>query len=136
MKIVGHVCEQHKWGYVTVGLAFLVRYTRTLAKCGQYNGEMSQDARNESLKKFKNHSNVKVLIASLKCGGVGLNLTMASKVICVDLWWNSAIEQQGKTLCTSIHGDSCSSLASILPRLPHWSKRRDLYLALRRQRHN
>ncbi len=61
---------------------------------------MSQDARSESLKKFENHSNIKVLIASLKCGGVGLNLTMASKVICVDLWWNSAIEQQGKTQCT------------------------------------
>jgi SNF2 family DNA or RNA helicase len=25
---------------------------------------------------------------------VGLNLTMASKVICVDPWWNHAIEQQ------------------------------------------
>lgn len=70
------------------------------AKCVQYNGEMSQDARSESLKKFEHHSNIKVLIASLKCGGVGLNLTMASKVICVDLWWNSAIEQQGKAPCT------------------------------------
>jgi len=74
--------------------------TREPAKCVQYNGTMSQDARSESLKKFENHSNIKVLIASLKCGGVGLNLTMASRVICVDLWWNSAIEQQGKTPCT------------------------------------
>jgi len=136
MKVVGQVCEQHKWGHCSVGLASLVRFTRIPAKCGQYNGEMSQDARSESLKKFKNHSNVKVLIASLKCGGVGLNLTMASKVICVDLWWNSAIEQQGKSQSTLLHGDLYSSLASILSRLPDWSERRDLYLALRRQRHN
>ncbi len=97
MKIVRQVCEQHKWGCCTVSLASVVHITRIPAKCGQYNGEMTQDARRESLKKFENHSNIKVLIASLKCGGVGLNLTMASKVICVDLWWNSAIEQQGKT---------------------------------------
>jgi SNF2 family DNA or RNA helicase len=29
-----------------------------------------------------------------KTGAVGLNLTMASKVIMVDPWWNSASEQQ------------------------------------------
>jgi hypothetical protein len=34
-------------------------------------------------------------IASLKCGGQGLNLTCANRVILVDPWWNSAIEQQG-----------------------------------------
>lgn len=76
MKIVGRVCEQRKWGHC------------------HYNGEISQPTRKENLKKFESHSNIKVLIASLKCGGVGLNLTMASKVICVDLWYNSAIEQQ------------------------------------------
>jgi hypothetical protein len=26
MKIVGQVCEQHKWGYCTVGLASFVSY--------------------------------------------------------------------------------------------------------------
>jgi hypothetical protein len=54
---------------------------------------------------------LKLMVASLKCGGVGLNLTCASRVICVgiphsrsykqilipsqiDLWWNSYVEQQ------------------------------------------
>jgi SNF2 family DNA or RNA helicase len=36
------------------------------------------------------------MIASLKAGGTGLNLTMANKCILVDLWWNEAVEQQAK----------------------------------------
>ena len=58
---------------------------------------MSHDSRDESLETFRDDTDKKILIASLKCGGIGLNLTMASKVICVDLWWNSCVEQQGKT---------------------------------------
>ena len=57
---------------------------------------MPYEARDESLAMFRDDADKQVLIASLKCGGVGLNLTMASKVICVDLWWNSCVEQQGK----------------------------------------
>jgi len=30
----------------------------------------------------------------LKCGGLGLNLTCANRVIIVDLWWNLAMESQ------------------------------------------
>lgn len=59
---------------------------------------MSHEGRDESLAEFKEDANKKVLIASLKCGGEGLNLTMASKVICVDLWWNDCAEKQGKSL--------------------------------------
>ena len=33
-------------------------------------------------------------IAGLKCGGQGLNLTGANRVINIDLWWNYAVEQQ------------------------------------------
>jgi SNF2 family DNA or RNA helicase len=37
---------------------------------------------------------VPVLLASLKAGGVGLNLTAADTVIHLDPWWNPAVEQQ------------------------------------------
>ena len=37
---------------------------------------------------------VPVLLASLKAGGLGLNLTAADTVIHVDPWWNPAAEQQ------------------------------------------
>lgn len=50
--------------------------------------------RDEVVQRFQNDSTTGVMLASLKSGGTGLNLTMASKVILVDLWWNSSIEQQ------------------------------------------
>ncbi|TAM60062.1 MAG: DEAD/DEAH box helicase [Rhodanobacter sp.] len=37
---------------------------------------------------------VTILLASLKAGGVGLNLTAADAVIHYDPWWNPAVEQQ------------------------------------------
>ena len=69
--------------------------------------------RDQSLNAFEADPNIKVLVASLKCGGTGmsldspkilfmlidcsgLNLTAASKVICVDLWFNNCVEQQGR----------------------------------------
>ncbi|KAF8819796.1 SWI2/SNF2-containing protein RAD5 [Cardiosporidium cionae] len=36
----------------------------------------------------------RVLLCSLKAGGVGLNLIAASRVYLMDLWWNPAIEEQ------------------------------------------
>jgi superfamily II DNA or RNA helicase len=38
----------------------------------------------------------KILLASLKAGGVGLNLTAADAVIHYDPWWNPAVEQQAE----------------------------------------
>src|SRR5699024_6513844 len=35
-----------------------------------------------------------VFLISLKAGGTGLNLTGAVTVILLDLWWNSAVEDQ------------------------------------------
>src|SRR5215469_6068431 len=72
---------------------------------------MSHEARAASIKIFEEKPEVRILLASLKCGGgklspssailileltvsVGLNLTMAQKVISIDPWWNSAVEQQ------------------------------------------
>ena len=37
---------------------------------------------------------VPILLASLKAGGVGLNLTAADAVIHYDPWWNPAVETQ------------------------------------------
>lgn len=60
---------------------------------------MNIAARDKAIDQFGSNPALKILIASLKCGGVGLNLTMASRVICVDLWWNDAVEQQGIFQC-------------------------------------
>jgi SNF2 family DNA or RNA helicase len=55
---------------------------------------MSHTARDKAIQDFADKPNIRVLLASLRCGGLGLNLTMASRVIIIDPWWNSAAEQQ------------------------------------------
>lgn len=55
---------------------------------------MSLSARDKAIANFAENNEVQIMLASLRCGGLGLNLTMASKVIIVDPWWNSAVEQQ------------------------------------------
>jgi SNF2 family DNA or RNA helicase len=58
------------------------------------NGKMPIKSREVQLKEFENEEDTKILIASMKTGGSGLNLTMANKCIIYDLWWNEAMEQQ------------------------------------------
>lgn len=61
----------------------------------RYTGAMTQDSRRKALENFADpKKNVRILLASLRCGGIGLNLTMASRVITLDPWWNSSVEQQ------------------------------------------
>src|SRR5271170_579301 len=56
-------------------------------------GKMRKDQRDNMLQAFRTTS-MPVLLVSLKSGSVGLNLTAASRVIMVDMWWNPAIEDQ------------------------------------------
>ena len=66
----------------------------SLSNGQKYYGKMSHGARDKALEDFEQDEEAVILIASLKSGGIGLNLTMANRVINVDLWWNSSIEQQ------------------------------------------
>lgn len=50
--------------------------------------------RQAMIDRFQNDIRSKVLVLSLKAGGLGLNLTSASAVIHYDLWWNPAVEAQ------------------------------------------
>lgn len=63
---------------------------------------MNISARDKTLEMFRDDADKLIMVASLKCGGVGLNLTMASRVICVDLWWNNSVEQQGTWATTGV----------------------------------
>lgn len=75
-KILGRMCNAEKWRFI------------------YYSGDMKQSARSDAVETFHSDNNVKVMIAGLKCGGQGLNLTCANRVISVDLWWNHSVEQQ------------------------------------------
>ncbi|CAE6483099.1 unnamed protein product [Rhizoctonia solani] len=60
----------------------------------RYDGQMKREEREETLTRFKKQGGPKILLISLKCGGVGLNLTEANRVVCMDLAWNAATENQ------------------------------------------
>ena len=60
-----------------------------------YHGGVSQLERDRMIRSFQSPTSVSnVLILSLKCGGVGINLTAANIVFHFDLWWNPAVEKQ------------------------------------------
>ncbi|KAL7418957.1 hypothetical protein Q5752_006641 [Cryptotrichosporon argae] len=64
-----------------------------------FRGDMTQNARNEAVRLFSVPTAVdpdapRVMLLSTKAGGVGLNLTIANKVICLDLCWSPAMENQ------------------------------------------
>lgn len=57
-------------------------------------GSMDVKARDQSLKEFREDGNVRVMLMSLKAGGVALNLTVANHIYLMDPWWNPAAEMQ------------------------------------------
>jgi len=59
-----------------------------------YHGGLSQNTRTEVINKFQNDPLARIMLISLKAGGLGLNLTAASRVIHYDLWYNPAVENQ------------------------------------------
>ena len=58
IKILAKVCTSEHWGFNT------------------YHGEMSLDAREKAIEEFGKDESKNILLASLKSGGLGLNLTM------------------------------------------------------------
>ncbi|KAH7115996.1 DNA repair protein-like protein rad5 [Dendryphion nanum] len=76
IKILAKVCQEEGWGFE------------------EYHGGMSCVARDKAIVDFAQNADNRILLASLRSGGLGLNLTMASRVIVMDPWWNSASEQQ------------------------------------------
>lgn len=74
LDIVERVLDEEGWGLV------------------RYQGSMDVDEREEALRVFRADPECLVLVTSLRAGGVGLNLVDANLVVCLDLWWNAAVE--------------------------------------------
>ncbi|KAF8067663.1 SNF2 family N-terminal domain-containing protein [Lyophyllum atratum] len=60
----------------------------------KYQGDMNRSKRDQAVRVFMSKDKARVMLMSLKCGGVGLNLTRANNVISLDLGWSQAIEAQ------------------------------------------
>ncbi len=54
----------------------------------RYDGSMRNDHREASLERLRNDPKTRILLCSLKCGSLGLNLTAASRVVILEPFWN------------------------------------------------
>ncbi|KAK6454682.1 ATPase/DNA helicase [Scheffersomyces xylosifermentans] len=63
----------------------------------KFDGRLHMQDRQKVLEKFNENSRndkITILLLSLKAGGVGLNLTTASRAFMMDPWWSPSVEDQ------------------------------------------
>jgi SNF2 family DNA or RNA helicase len=60
----------------------------------RYDGKMRNDAREASLHALRSDPRTRLLLCSLRCGSLGLNLTAATRVVILEPFWNPFIEEQ------------------------------------------
>ncbi|OQD60065.1 hypothetical protein PENPOL_c029G07140 [Penicillium polonicum] len=75
-RILKYLCEDNNWKY------------------SQITGRMANRSREIHLDNFRNDDETKIMIASIKTGGLGLDFSVANKCILVDLWWNEPVQDQ------------------------------------------
>ena len=68
--------------------------TRASIPFVRFDGAMTQKARAAVITEFTDSKKGLVLLLSLRAGGVGLNLTAATRVFMMDPWWSFAVEAQ------------------------------------------
>lgn len=61
-----------------------------------YTGQLSTPQRDKVEEAFRTQDEHKVLLLSLRAGGLGLNLSRANYVLHFDRWWNPAVERQAE----------------------------------------
>ncbi|KAH0491890.1 hypothetical protein TgHK011_003292 [Trichoderma gracile] len=59
-----------------------------------YSGALPKQKQDHAMNAFQNDPKVMVMISTMKSGGQSHNLTVANRVIIVDLWWNKMAEKQ------------------------------------------
>ena len=57
-------------------------------------GTMNCKDRQKSVDDFRSDPDINVFLLSVKCAGIGLNLTSANHCFMLDTWWNFATEDQ------------------------------------------
>jgi SNF2 family DNA or RNA helicase len=58
-----------------------------------FHGELAKGKRDEMVERFQ-AGRERIMVLTLKAGGVGINLTRANHVFHFDRWWNPAVENQ------------------------------------------
>lgn len=63
-------------------------------RCVRLDGSLSAAGRANVLRVFRDDSDIKVLLATISCGGIGLDLTTASRAYIMEPQWNPMSESQ------------------------------------------
>ena len=96
-----------------------IRYARL-------DGTMTREERAKAMDQLRSNRKVEVLLVSTRAGGVGLNLTAASRCYLVDPYWNPSVESQAIDRIVSSLPDSGAGqrlMGSIVwVRLDLWSR--------------
>ena len=92
LTILQRECHQHKFivfsqftSMLDLVEPFLRDENLTFTR---YDGSMRNDLREASLERLRNDKRTRILLCSLKCGSLGLNLTAASRVVILEPFWN------------------------------------------------
>ncbi|TVY85303.1 putative ATP-dependent helicase [Lachnellula suecica] len=98
IQILGKEIAEHKFivfSQFTSMLDLIEPFLRQKGiKFTRYDGSMKNDLREASLSKLRNDKNCRILLCSLKCGSLGLNLTAATRVVILEPFWNPFVEEQ------------------------------------------
>lgn len=63
-------------------------------RCVRLDGSLSASGRASVIRVFRNEPDIKVLLATISCGGIGLDLTVASRAYIMEPQWNPMNESQ------------------------------------------
>ncbi|KAI0903147.1 hypothetical protein F4823DRAFT_636667 [Ustulina deusta] len=63
-------------------------------RCVRIDGTISLSNRERTIQEFREDEGIKVILVTISCGGVGLDLTIASRAHLLEPQWNPAIEEQ------------------------------------------
>lgn len=95
-----------------------IRYARL-------DGTMTREDRAKACDSLRHNKKTEVLLVSTRAGGVGLNLTAASRCFLVDPYWNPSVEAQAidRIVCPNLQLSSTSLyfplLHTVSRHLPH-----------------
>ncbi|KAK6834408.1 SNF2 family domain-containing protein [Apiospora arundinis] len=98
LSILHNEIEDHKFIVFSQFTSMLDIVERFFKKDGiryvRYDGSMKNDMREAALESLRNDPRTRVLLCSLRCGALGLNLTAASRVVILEPFWNPFVEEQ------------------------------------------